>query len=76
VSIAFAGDHSDGVTPDPIPNSAVKPVAPMILSLRESRSSPAFFNPRTLKVRGLFFAHIERGVSDVDRVVQAVNHPR
>jgi hypothetical protein len=30
----FAGDHSDGETPDPIPNSAVKPVTPMIVPRR------------------------------------------
>ena len=36
------GGYGAGVPPDPIPNSAVKPLAPMVLCLkaRESRSSP------------------------------------
>ena len=38
-----AGDFSKGVIPDPIPNSEVKPLAPMVLCLktRKSRSLPA-----------------------------------
>ena len=29
----FVGEHTDGVTPVPIPNTAVKPVRPMIVPL-------------------------------------------
>src|SRR6185437_8816466 len=39
---AFAGGHTGGVTPVPIPNTAVKTAGPMILLPRESRSLPAF----------------------------------
>ena len=35
-----SGDHTGGVTPVPIPNTAVKPAGPMIVLWRESRSSP------------------------------------
>ena len=27
----FPGDHTDGETPDPIPNSEAKPVRPMVV---------------------------------------------
>src|SRR5688500_11252769 len=39
--VAFVGAHARGVTPVPIPNTAVKPAGPMILRQRESRSVPA-----------------------------------
>ena len=39
------GDHTGGATPVPIPNTAVKPVGPMIVQPRESRSSPGSFHP-------------------------------
>ena len=38
----FVGAHTHRDTPVPIPNTAVKPVGPMILLQRESRSVPAF----------------------------------
>ena len=45
----LAGDHTEGVTPDPIPNSAVKPLradGSDSARNRESRSLPAFiFSP-------------------------------
>ena len=42
----LAGDHTEGETPDPIPNSEVKPLradGSDSARDRESRSSPAFF---------------------------------
>ena len=51
---AFLGDHSAGVTPVPIPNTAVKPSMPMILPPRESRSSPSY-EPRQPKAGGVLF---------------------
>lgn len=32
-AVRFVGDHTGGVTPVPIPNTAVKPVGPMIVPL-------------------------------------------
>ena len=37
----IVGGYTRGVTPVPIPNTAVKPAGPMILLQRESRSPPA-----------------------------------
>ena len=37
----IVGGYTRGVTPVPIPNTAVKPAGPMILRQRESRSPPA-----------------------------------
>ena len=42
---AFAGGYIGGVTPVPIPNTAVKTAKPMILLQRESRLLPAFLHP-------------------------------
>ena len=39
----FPGDHTDGVTPDPIPNSEAKPVRPMVVLWGESRYRQEFF---------------------------------
>jgi hypothetical protein len=51
----FVGAHTHRATPVPIPNTAVKPVGPMILLQRESRSVPAFnFEPLDRKVEGFF----------------------
>ena len=33
----FPGDYTDGVTPDPIPNSEAKPARPMVVRKGESR---------------------------------------
>ena len=46
--LGWPGGHGEGTTPDPIPNSAVKPSAPMVLRLktRESRSPPGQPNPK------------------------------
>jgi hypothetical protein len=79
----LVGDHSGGATPDPIPNSAVKPAAPMILPQRESRSSPTY-GPRQPKADGVFlFAPADDaccvrrpyGINDCvpDRVVRAIS---
>ena len=52
----FVGAHTHRATPVPIPNTAVKPVGPMILLQRESRSVPAFKQqPLDRKVEGFFF---------------------
>jgi hypothetical protein len=53
---AFVGGYTRGVTPVPIPNTAVKPAGPMILRQRESRSPPALIpsNPSSVRtVEGL-----------------------
>src|SRR5437868_4195261 len=54
----FVGGYTRGVTPVPIPNTAVKPAGPMILRQRESRSLPALNeNPSIMRmVEGFFFA--------------------
>src|SRR6266550_2404142 len=53
--VVFVGAHTHRATPVPIPNTAVKPVGPMILLQRESRSVPAFnFEPLDRKVEGFF----------------------
>ena len=55
----FVGAHTHRATPVPIPNTAVKPVGPMILLQRESRSVPAFnFEPLDRKVEGFFVGQI------------------
>jgi len=46
MSNRFAGVFSDGATPDPIPNSEVKPVSgdgSAVVTLWESSTMPAFF---------------------------------
>ena len=49
----FVGAHTHRDTPVPIPNTAVKPVGPMILLQRESRSVPALNkNPSIERSRG------------------------
>ncbi len=57
---AFAGGFTGGATPVPIPNTAVKPIGPMILRQRESRSLPAVIQrtPDLPKVRGSFFGGV------------------
>ena len=52
-----SGDHSEGVTPVPMPNTEVKPFAPMIVPKRcESRSSPGLaLKPPRFEKRGGFF---------------------
>ena len=51
----FVGAHTHRATPVPIPNTAVKPVGPMILLQRESRSVPALKEePLDRKVEGFF----------------------
>lgn len=45
--LRFAGVFSDGATPDPIPNSEVKPVSgdgSAAVTLWESSTMPAFFS--------------------------------
>ena len=55
--VVFVGAHTHRATPVPIPNTAVKPVGPMILLQRESRSVPAFkVEPLDRKVEGFFIA--------------------
>src|SRR5438876_3299144 len=52
----FVGGYSGRVTPVPIPNTVVKPAAPMILLQRESRSLPALNkNPGHDEWSGFFF---------------------
>ena len=56
----FVGAHTHRATPVPIPNTAVKPVGPMILLQRESRSVPAInMSPSIDKVEGFFVALVE-----------------
>ena len=46
----ISGDHSGGVTPDPIPNAAVKPSSAdgtARVTVWESRSLPGFFVRKT-----------------------------
>ena len=52
VATGFAGDQRSGETPDPIPNSEVKPGPPMIL-LRGKVGHCRRFQPRNRKVAGL-----------------------
>src|SRR3954469_21054119 len=52
--VVFVGAHTHRDTPVPIPNTAVKPVGPMILLQRESRSVPALKRtPRSALGRGV-----------------------
>lgn len=58
----FAGVFSGGVTPDPIPNSAVKPacgdgIAPA--TVWESSTTPALFCKGIFERRSFFFAQTE-----------------
>ena len=53
----FVGAYTHRATPVPIPNTAVKPVGPMILLQRESRSVPAINQkPLGRKTEGFFVA--------------------
>ena len=54
VATGFAGDQRSGETPDPIPNSEVKPGPPMILP-RGKVGHCRRFQPRSRKVAGLSF---------------------
>ncbi len=55
---SFVGAHTHRDTPVPIPNTAVKPVGPMILLQRESRSVPALKEePCIARCGVLFYAH-------------------
>ena len=57
-AIGFVGDVMSGDTPDPIPNSEVKPRQPMIL-LSGKVGHCRLFQPRNRKVAGLSFAPAE-----------------
>ena len=56
-AIGFVGDVMSGDTPDPIPNSEVKPRQPMIL-LSGKVGHCRLFQPPYLTVGGLSFARI------------------
>ena len=52
----FVGEHTDGVTPVPIPNTAVKPVRPMIVPLARKSVIAGILQQDALnKVQGVFF---------------------
>ena len=53
-AIGFVGELMSGDTPDPIPNSEVKPRQPMIL-LSGKVGHCRLFQPRNRKVAGLSF---------------------
>jgi len=53
-AIGFVGEFMSGDTPDPIPNSEVKPRQPMIL-LSGKVGHCRLFQPRNRKVAGLSF---------------------
>lgn len=52
----FVGDHTDGVTPVPIPNTAVKPVGPMIVPLARKSVIAGILQPDALELplQGVF----------------------
>lgn len=50
----FAGEHKQGETPVPIPNTAVKPLLPMIL-LRGKVGHCRLHEPRQVRLAGLSF---------------------
>ena len=57
----FVGEHTDGVTPVPIPNTAVKPVRPMIVPLARKSVIAGILQTGRLElfVQGVFFcAHL------------------
>ena len=52
----FVGEHTDGVTPVPIPNTAVKPVRPMIVPLARKSVIAGILQQDALNfVQGVFF---------------------
>ena len=53
----FVGEHTDGVTPVPIPNTAVKPVRPMIVPLARKSVIAGILQTGRLElfVQGVFF---------------------
>ena len=55
-AIGFVGEFMSGDTPDPIPNSEVKPRQPMIL-LSGKVGHCRLFQPRNRKVAGLSFLY-------------------
>ena len=52
----FVGDHTDGVTPVPIPNTAVKPIGPMIVPLVRKSVIAGILQPDALELplQGVF----------------------
>lgn len=52
----FVGDHTDGVTPVPIPNTAVKPIGPMIVPLVRKSVIAGILQPDALEIilQGVF----------------------
>src|SRR6266487_4975648 len=73
--VVFVGAHTHRATPVPIPNTAVKPVGPMILLQRESRSVPAFKQqPLDRKVEGFFVALILVSFSEPWRHIAPILH--
>lgn len=55
VARSFAGADTQGETPDPIPNSEVKSLGPMVVQVGESRLVPVFERPGDRKITGLAF---------------------
>ena len=49
---SFAGADTQGETPDPIPNSEVKSLGPMVVQVGESRLVPVFERPGDRKFTG------------------------
>ena len=76
---AFSGDHSDGETPLPIPNRAVKPTradgtAPE--RVWESRSSPGIKFRGSSPKRGLpFYLVVRKAVECGDPTAQVMPNP-
>jgi hypothetical protein len=61
----FSGDHSKGETPDPIPNSEVKPFSAdgtARETVWESRTSPGIIIKALLKDRAFFCASVGQGI--------------
>ena len=52
VARSFAGADTQGETPDPIPNSEVKSLGPMVVQVGESRLVPVFERPGGRKITG------------------------
>ena len=59
-SPGLAGAVAQGETPDPIPNSAVKSLGPMVVLVGESRSVPAFLKAGHRKVAGLRLFYLSK----------------
>lgn len=65
--LELAGAHTEGATPDPIPNSAVKPLRANGSDLardRESRSAPAFFLSRQRELAAFVFLAAQENLGD------------